>query len=90
MADILDYLHSLDKKAVLDLGLVLGLDYNRLETMTNSPNFLEEMLARWLQRVDEVLKTGVPTWKRLVEALKDKRVGQNGIANQIEQDKLKQ
>ena len=90
MADLLDYLHSLDREVVLNLGLILGLNFNRLQRMTDSPNFLQEMLAGWLQRVDEVLKAGVPTWKRLVEALKDKRVGHNGIASKIQQDKLKQ
>ena len=56
-------------------------------TMRDSTNFLQDMLAGWLQRVDWVLKAGVPTWRRLVKALKDPRVGQNGVANKIEQDK---
>ena len=87
LADITSYLHLLDRTSVFNLGLVLGLDYNRLKTMTESPNFLEDMLAGWLQQVDHVLSTGVPTWKKLVEALKDPRVGQNGVASNIEQDK---
>ena len=45
------------------------------------------MLAEWLQSVDQVQKAGAPTWRRLVEALRDPRVGQNGIAFRIEQDK---
>ena len=53
----------------------------------DSPNFLQDMLAGWLQRVDWVLKAGVPTWTTLVKTLKDPRVGQNGLANKIEQDK---
>ena len=73
---------------MFNLGLVLGLDYNRLKTMMDSPSFLEDMLAGWLQQMDQVLSTGVPTWKRLVEALKDPIVGQNGLANKIEQEKL--
>ena len=87
LAEITSYLHLLDRTSVFNLGLVLGLDYNRLKTMTDSPSFLEDMLAGWLQQVDHVLSTGVPTWKRLVEALKDPRVGQNGLASKIEQDK---
>ena len=87
LADITSCLYLLDRTAVFNLGLVLGLDYNRLMTMKDSTNFLQDMLAGWLQRVDWVLKTGVPTWRRLVEALKDPRVGQNGVANKIEQDK---
>ena len=87
LAEITSYLHLLDRTSVFNLGLVLGLDYNRLKTMTDSSSFLEDMLAGWLQQVDRVLSTGVPTWKRLVEALKDPRVGQNGLASKIEQDK---
>ena len=56
----------------------------------DSQTFLNEMLAGWLQGVDQVLQTGVPTWKRLVEALKDPRVGQNGIAREIEQNQASQ
>ena len=87
LADITSYLHSLDKTAVFNLGLVLGLDYNRLKAMTDSPSFLQDMLAGWLQRVDHVVRTAVPTWTRLVDALKDPRVGQNGLADKIKQDK---
>ena len=88
LADITSYLHPLSKTAVFNLGLVMGLDYNRLKPLIDSPDFLADMLAGWLQRVDQVQKAGVPTWKRLVEALRDPRVGQNGIASSIEQDKL--
>ena len=87
LADISSYLHPLDKTTVFNLGLVLSLNYNRLKTMMDSQTFLQDMLARWLEKVDQVLQTGVPTWKRLVEALKDPRVGQNGLASKIEQDK---
>ena len=88
LADITSYLHPLSKTTVFNLGLVMGLDYNRLKPLIDSPDFLADMLAGWLQRVDQVQKAGVPTWKRLVEALRDPRVGQNGIASSIEQDKL--
>ena len=74
---------------MFNLGLVLGLDYNRLKTMMDSPSFLEDMLAGWLQQMDQVLSTGVPTWKRLVEALRDQRVGQNGLASKIEEKQLR-
>ena len=87
LADITIYLHPLDRTAVFNLGLLLGLDYNRLKSSIDSPNFLADMLAGWLQRVDQVQRVGVPTWRRLVEALRDPRVGQNGTAIKIEQDK---
>ena len=83
LADITLYVHPLDRTAVFNLGLVLGLNYNRLTSMMDSPRFLEDMLAGWLQRVDHVSE--IPTWRRLVEALKDPRVGQSGVARSIEQ-----
>ena len=87
--NITSYLHSLDRAAVFNLGLVLGLEYSRLKAMIDSsPTFLQDMLAGWLQRVDQVQMTGVPTWKRLAEALKDPRLGQNGLASKIEQNQL--
>ena len=87
LVDITSYLHSLDRTAVFNLGLVLGLGYERLKAMMDAPTFLQDMLAGWLQKVDQVLKKGVPTWRRLAEALKDPRVGQNGLAREIESNK---
>ena len=87
LADISSYLLPLDKITVFKLGIVLGLNYNRLKTMMDSQTFLQDMLAGWLEKVDQVLQTGVPTWKRLAEALRDPIVGQNGLASNIEQDK---
>ena len=87
LADITSYLHPLGRTAVFNLGLVLGLDYNRLKSSIDSPDFLADMLAGWLHRVDQVQKAGAPTWSRLVKALRDPRVGHNGIASNIEQDK---
>ena len=85
--DITSYLHELDRTAVCNLGLVLGLHYKRLQDMMDSPAFLQDMLAAWLQMVDKVQRAGIPSWNRLAEALRDPRVGQNGIATKIEHDK---
>ena len=87
LRDITSYLNPLNKTAIINLGIVLGLNYNRLNTIMDSQTFLNEMLAGWLQGVD---KAGVPTWKRLVEALKDPRVGQNRLASKIEQEQASQ
>ena len=87
LANITSYLYRLDKTTVFSLGLVLGLDYNRLKAIMDTSSFLEDMLAGWLQQVDQVPSTGVPTWNRLVEALKDQRVRQNGLAIKIEAKK---
>ena len=84
LADITVYLHPLGRTAVFTLGVVLGLDYPQLRHLIGSPDFRTEVLAAWLH---EVQKAGVPTWRRLVEALRDPRVGQNAIASKIEQDR---
>ena len=45
---------------------------------------LEEMVAAWPRREDYVLtKTGEPTWRSLIKALK--KAGQKGVANDIEE-----
>ena len=40
----------------------------------------------WLREEDDVIKFGLPTWKMLVSALRQKTVGQNGIAQTIEEN----
>ena len=88
LLDVTDYLLSLDKSSISQLGLVLGLSHRRLKGMKDSETFLEDMIEAWLQKVDQVQKRGVPTWQRLVEALRHDRVGQTGIASKIETEKL--
>ena len=84
--DITKYFRGLvEKAAVCNLGLELGIHYNRLKTMMDSPMFLQDVLAAWLKQVDQVQQRGAPTWKRLVTSLR--RIGQNGIATNIEHDK---
>ena len=56
--------------------------------MKESATFLDKVVVAWLQKTDQVIKRGVPTWQRLVEALEDKTVGQSGIASTITTDKL--
>ena len=85
MIEITDYLFELDKTHIYHLGLVLGLSHHQVKEMEGSKRFLDDMIAAWLKKVDRV---GVPTWQRLVEALKHRRVGQTGIASEIEKDKL--
>ena len=83
--EITDYLFELDKTHIYHLGLVLGLSHHRVKGMEDSKTFLDDMIAALLQKVDQV---GIPTWKRLVKALRHKRVGQTGIASEIENNKL--
>ena len=83
--EITDYLFGLDKTHIYNLGVVLGLSQQRVKEMKDSETFLDDMITVWLQKVDQV---GVPTWQRLVKALRHRRVGQTGIASEIEKDKL--
>jgi len=86
LIDITDYLVKLDKTHIYHLGLVLGLNLPRVKGMKDSETFLDDVISAWLQKVDQVEKRGTPTWQRMVEALRHHRVGQNGIANEIEQE----
>ena len=88
LLDVTGYLFRLDKTHVYHLGLVLGLSHHRVKEMEGSKTFLDDMIAAWLQKVDQVQKRGAPTWQRLVKALKHDRVRQTGIASKIETEKL--
>ena len=88
LLDVTDYLLGLDKPSIYQLGLVQGLSNRRLKGMKDSDTFLEDMIEAWLQKVDQVHKRGVPTWERLVEALRHDRVGHTGIASEIKTEKL--
>lgn len=72
-------LKNLDSDKLRDLGGALGLLYPNLKRMNN---ILDDMIAAWLNKEDNVLKnSGHPTWRRLVEALE--KIGQKGIAEDI-------
>lgn len=88
LLEITEFLSSLEKTHVLKLGLALGLDYVHLKNMMDSSTFLYDVVSAWLRREDNVNKRGLPSWKTLIEALKHRSVGQNGIAAKIEQEKL--
>ena len=71
-------LKDLPNEDLISLGGALGLSFPKLKRMRDLPS---EMVAAWLRKEDDVLKQGKPTWKILVNALRD--IGQNGIANSI-------
>ncbi len=78
----------MDKSDVSNLGLVLGLYPDRLKALEqNSRNFLDDVVYAWLRREGDVDKRGGPRWSTLVEALKHRRLRQNGIADTISIDK---
>ena len=85
--EITCYLMDLDKTDIHNLGLVLGLSHRKLKMMKDSDMFLDNVLAAWLRREDEVQNQGTPSWSTLVIALRHKRLGQNGIASTICKDK---
>ena len=85
--DVTNYLDELDKTHIYNLGMVLGLGPQRLRHMSNSNTFLDDVISGWLQRLDQVDRRGVPSWTNLVKALQHRRVGHNGIASKIAQDK---
>ena len=71
-----------------DLGLALGLKYPTLEKIRhngsgNVDTCKREMLVAWLKKTDGCL----PTWKALVDALRNRTVGHDDIANCIAKKK---
>ena len=85
--EVTDYLLDLGKTDIHNLGLTLGLHHRHLKTMGDSETFRDDMIDAWLQKEDQVLKRGVPTWENLVKSLRDRRVNQAGVAEKIENDK---
>ena len=90
MVDITDYLLDMEKGHIYHLGIVLGLRQNKVKTLKDSETFLDDVIAAWLRKEDQVAKKGEPSWTVLVDALKHRRVGQTGIANTIAKDRLRE
>lgn len=87
LLEVTNYLLDFGKTDIHNLGLSLGLNYPHLTKMGGSETFRDDMVAAWLQKEDQVLKQGVPSWKTLVKALRNPRVNQTGVAEKIETDK---
>ena len=88
LLEVTYYLLDLGQIDIHSLGLTLGLSYHHLRNMSNSDTFRDDMIAAWLQKEDQVLKRGVPTWETLAKALRHPIVNQTGVADRIEIDKL--
>ena len=56
--------------------------------MRDSDTFRDDMIDAWLQKEDQVLKRGMPTWETLVKALRNRKVNQTEVADRIETEKL--
>ena len=65
----------------------MGLAQPKLKTMRDSDTFLDDVIAAWLRKEDQVKKKGEPSWTVLVRALKHRRLQQTGIADDIVKDK---
>ena len=70
------------------LGLELGLKYSRLQEIEierhlNVSSCRIDMIAAWLRnsKKDKVMKKGVPTWKQLIQALKN--IGEISLGEEI-------
>ena len=68
------------------LGLELGLLHSTLlkidtEQRGMVDDCMLEMISSWLNWRDEVKLCGMPSWKRLIDALE--KIGENAIASQI-------
>ena len=73
----------MEKTHIYHLGLILGLRQSKLKTMMESATFLDDVIAAWLRKEDQVTEKGEPNWKVLINALRHRRVGQTGIASKI-------
>ena len=85
LGDIKHYLSTLDRYNVTELGQALGLRYTTLRDLPPG-GFLNQVMTLWLNEADDVLKKGKPSWRSLVQGLRDEVVRQNGIANKIAAD----
>ena len=77
----------MEKAHIYNLGIVLGLRQTKVKILMDSATFLDDVITAWLRKEDLVSEKGEPSWKVLIHALKHRRVGQTGIANEIAKDK---
>ena len=87
MREITKYLLDLEKNHIYNLGLELGLVQPKLKDMMNSTTFRDDVITAWVRMEDNVIEMGEPSWEVLASALRQRRVGQTGIARKIERDK---
>ena len=87
LIEVTNYLLDLQHDNIYNLGLTLGLYQPHLKKIETSKTFRDDVIAAWLQKEDQVLKIGIPTWDSLVKALKHPRVKQTVVANKIADEK---
>ena len=77
------------EKRWFDLGLVLGLSKNTLDTIKadhpqNTRQCLIECLSKWLERADDVDSKGGATWDSLSDALRS--MDEIAVADKLDQE----
>ena len=85
LKDVYEYVFELDKSQFKQLGLQLGLflpTLNKIADRTKSEDYGMEVIAEWLNQVDNAK----PTWNNLAKALDKKTVKGHMQANQIRED----
>ena len=83
---VTEYLLDMDKTHIYNLGLLLGLRQTKVKALKDSDTFLDDVITAWLRKEDQVTDKGEPSWTVLISALKHRRVGQTGIADEIAKD----
>lgn len=86
-ATIVEEIHELDKEKVRHLGVQLGINISTLKQLdsTAAPStFGLEVVSLWIDQVDNVQKTGLPSWATLSRALRRKSVSSVKLANGID------
>ena len=85
LKDVIKYVFELDVSHVKQLGLQLGLllpTLNKIADRTKPDDYGMEVIAEWLNQVDNAK----PTWNNLVKALDEGTVKGHVQANQIRED----
>ena len=85
LKDVYEYVFELDKSQFKQLGLQLGLflpTLNKIADRTKSEDYGMEVIAEWLNQVDNAK----PTWNNLTKALDKRTVKGHMQANQIIED----
>ena len=73
---------TLRSENLLALGITLGLSYTTILRMGSGDDFLDQIVAAWLKRQDDVLKySGEPTWQVLANKLE--KLGHTEIATSV-------
>ena len=83
------YLGDLNKREVSTLGQVLGLSratVNNSQEGSTVSVYCDNILVAWLLGQDQVLKSGKPSWRTLIRALRSDHLRHNGIADKIERE----